>query len=80
MLVDPENPRGEHDRANPVSTIVDLDAVSTDHLSLDARLACDLCDDDGYRENGLVCDHQDHTRAGLVARQQIREMLKKGKG
>ncbi|RFZ15044.1 hypothetical protein VIMS_02474 [Mycobacterium marinum] len=76
MLVDPENPRGEHDRVNPVAT---LDTVNTDHLSLQSRLACDLCDDDGYR-NGLVCDHQDHTRAGLAAREQIREMLKKGKG
>ncbi|WP_153244871.1 hypothetical protein [Mycobacterium marinum] len=56
---------------------MDLDTVNTDHLSLQSRLACDLCDDDGYR-NGLVCDHQDHTRAGLAARQQIREMLKKG--
>ncbi len=68
------------DRHDPYAAMADLDGPTNSHLSVSARLACDLCDDDGYRQNGLVCDHQDHTRAGLVARAQIREMLKKGRG
>lgn len=77
MLVDPENPRDGHERANPVATVIALEADNTGHLAMDARLNCDLCDDDGYR--GMhVCDHKRRENVGRVQREHIRKMLAKG--
>lgn len=78
MLIDPENPRQGHERANPVATVIALDADNTGHLAMDARLNCDLCDDDGYR--GMhVCDHKRREHVGQAQRAHIRKMLAKGK-
>lgn len=77
MLVDPENPRAEHDRANPAATVIALESVSTAHLDMDARLNCTLCDDDGYRGT-QVCDHRSRENVGRAQRDHIRKMLAKG--
>ncbi|MEE3066607.1 MAG: hypothetical protein VYA67_22140 [Actinomycetota bacterium] len=52
----------------------------TAHLTAEAIDACGLCDDEGYRANGTVCDHIDRTdtaRAGSAACRAI--LAKKGK-
>lgn len=41
----------------------------TEHLTVAAIADCELCDEDGYRPNGVVCDHVDRTetaRAGIA--------------
>jgi hypothetical protein len=50
------------------------------HLSVEAIAACDLCDPDGYRSNGKVCDHVDRTETARAGAEACREALKsKGK-
>lgn len=34
-----------------------------EHLTAAAIASCTMCDADGYRPNGNVCDHQDHAGA-----------------
>lgn len=43
-----------------------------------AVVACELCDDDGYR-GGTVCDHEDHTEAAKRGMALVREALKRAK-
>jgi len=50
------------------------------HLTAQAIARCTFCDADGYRPNGITCDHKDRSNVGTKQRQQIREMLKKGNG
>lgn len=52
---------------------------STEHLTAAAISRCSLCDDDGYRSSGTVCDHVDRTHVGQAQKAHIRKMLAKGK-
>jgi hypothetical protein len=65
-----------HDVA--MASMADLDEPDTAHLSMTARLECELCDDDGYRPNGLTCDHRNREHVGQAQRAHIRKMLAKG--
>lgn len=49
------------------------------HLTAQAIAKCRLCDDDGYRPTGVVCDHVDRTHVGQAQKAHIRKMLAKGK-
>lgn len=56
------------------------DEPNTAHLLLQAILACSLCDEDGYRVNGFVCDHVDRSRVAAAGSAKVRAALaKKGK-
>lgn len=79
MLVDPENPRRSLESAVPAETVTALDERNTDHLEPDAITRCTLCDDAGYRPNGIICDHINRAHVGQAQKAHIREMLAKGK-
>lgn len=55
------------------------DEPNTAHLTTAAITRCTLCDDDGYRPSGTVCDHVDRTHVGQAQKAHIRKMLAKGK-
>lgn len=59
------------------------DAMAESHANAHLAKAeierCQLCDDDGYRPNRTVCDHQDHTAAAKRGIAACRETLAKGK-
>ena len=60
-------------------SMVDLDAPSTEHLTVEGRAGCTFCDDAGYRPNGRVCDHRDRSDVGRPQRAEIDRILTKGK-
>lgn len=66
-------------RRDPYAAMADLDDGENQHLSAAAIARCRLCDDDGYRPNGHVCDHHDRTHVGQAQKAHIRKMLAKGK-
>ena len=49
----------------------------TAHLTQAAIVACNLCDDDGYR-GSTVCNHQDHRAAARRGKAAIDAILAKG--
>lgn len=55
------------------------DQPDTAHLTAAAIARCTLCDPDGYRPSGTVCDHVDRTHVGQAQKAHIRKMLAKGK-
>lgn len=46
---------------DPWTDRADLDEPDNAHLDALARSRCTLCDPEGYRPNGAVCDHVDRT-------------------
>lgn len=77
----PDDRRAERERRYDESIAewhLQNDEPSTEHLDPAARAECGLCDGDGYRPTGVVCDHEDRTDVGRSQREQIREMLTKG--
>ena len=46
------------------------------HLAPIAIAACAMCDDDGYRPSGVVCDHEDHAAAAARGMAAVRDALK----
>jgi hypothetical protein len=47
------------------------------HLEPAAVTRCTLCDTDGYRPNGTVCDHVDHAPAAARGMEKVRAALSK---
>ncbi|MDV6979630.1 hypothetical protein [Mycobacterium intracellulare] len=68
----------QYDARIAASRAEDPDSDTT-HLAADAIAACKLCDPDGYRPTGCVCDHVDRTHVGQAQKAHIRKMLAKGK-
>jgi hypothetical protein len=81
MIVDPRDPhRGERlaerDRRYRES-MQELDIADESHLERAARDRCQLCDSDGYRPTGTVCDHIDHAPAAARGMEKVRAALSK---
>lgn len=51
----------------------------TAHLTRAAIANCALCDGDGYRPTGPVCDHVDRTATAKAGIAKVRAALAKGK-
>lgn len=47
----------------------------TAHLTSQAIASCRLCDNEGYRPNGTVCDHQDRTVTATRGMAKVRAAL-----
>lgn len=47
----------------------------TAHLTSQAIASCRLCDDDGYRPNGTVCDHVDRSATARAGMARVRAAL-----
>lgn len=47
----------------------------TRHLTAAAITACRLCDTEGYRPNGTVCDHHDRTATAAAGSARVRAAL-----
>ncbi|OIN81644.1 hypothetical protein [Mycobacterium malmoense] len=50
----------------------------TPHLTQAAIDDCGLCDPDGYRPSGVVCDHIDRTSIAAAGAARVRAALAKG--
>lgn len=48
---------------------------NTAHLTAAAISRCSLCDDDGYRPNGTVCDHIDRSATARAGMARVRAAL-----
>ena len=53
------------------------DEVEPSHLDPFDIAHCELCDDDGYRNGAVVCDHIDHSLAAKRGMYLIRQVLEK---
>lgn len=47
------------------------------HLHPNAVAGCTLCDPDGYRSTGVVCDHEDRTEAAARGHDLVQAELDK---
>lgn len=77
----PDDRRAERERRYDESIAewhLQNDEPSTEHLDPAARAECGLCDGDGYRPTGVVCDHVDRAAIAKAGSARCREMLKKG--
>jgi hypothetical protein len=76
---DPRDPHAaerlaERERAyNDMLTNLDTDA----HLTPAAVANCTICDTDGYRPNGTVCDHIDRSATAKAGIAKCRDALRK---
>lgn len=61
------------------AAMVNLDVAGDAHLAPQARANCALCDTDGYRPNGRVCDHVDRTTTAAAGAAKVRAALAKGR-
>lgn len=59
--------------------IADLDDDDNAHMAPHAVAHCELCDDEGYRPSGVVCDHIDRTDIARRGVQACRDALAKDK-
>jgi hypothetical protein len=57
----------------------DCAAMPEPHLQRDVIDACPLCDSDGYRPSGCVCDHVDRSEVAKRGMAKIRAVLKVGR-
>ena len=81
MTADPRDPHrderlAERDRRYRES-MQELDTVSDAHLDPAARARCTLCDDEGYRPNGYICDHVDRSEIAKRGMEKVRAALSK---
>jgi hypothetical protein len=81
MAADPRDPHAEERRQERIARyeegIRELDAPDTRHLTAQAIVDCELCDDDGYRGN-RVCDHVDRSEIAARGSAAVRAALAKG--
>lgn len=78
-MPDPRDPHAaerlaERERAYNAA-MVDLNHTSDAHLTAAAIVDCPLCDPDGYRPNGRVCDHIDRTKTAAAGSAKARAAL-----
>ena len=72
-MSDPRAEKAERERQYRAA-MADYAAENATHHDPRAIVACDLCDDEGYR--GLtVCDHIDHTAAARRGMEKIRRAM-----
>lgn len=75
MMRDPYEPYGgQPDHAHGF-TAQDLDGRTPAEQRAAAIAACHLCDPDGYRTGGTVCDHIDHAAIAERHRAEIAAQL-----
>lgn len=60
------------------AAMADLDDTSNAHLARAERDRCQLCDTDGYRPSGTVCDHVDYSDIARRGMAKVRAALAKG--
>jgi hypothetical protein len=80
-MPDPRDPHAEQRRADRIRAYDDVMVQAHDDAHLDPAeiAACTLCDDQGYRRNGCVCDHVDRTDIAARGMQKVRAALAKGR-
>ncbi|SRX93580.1 hypothetical protein MSP7336_01819 [Mycobacterium shimoidei] len=62
---------------DPIEAMADFYEPDNAHLSRIERDRCQLCDDDGYRPNGTVCDHVDYSDIARRGMAKVRAALAK---